>query len=205
MTAAAGEPTSPEDVREWIREHVRDRYGEVRTASERHRTEHGRGCTVYPTASGPLLGVLAAATRARRILELGTGLGYSALWLADAGAHVETIEQDEAHAALAEKNLKRADAEIHVGTGAHVLPALEPGYDLVFNDGEPVEFEDDLDEFERLLSPGGMLVSANLFLGQYSVEVDGLEHASVYRERLLDEDKWITAMLQDGLALSILR
>jgi predicted O-methyltransferase YrrM len=44
--------------------------------------------------NGPLLGVLAAATGAERILELGTGLGYSALWLAEDGAHVDTIEQD---------------------------------------------------------------------------------------------------------------
>jgi predicted O-methyltransferase YrrM len=205
LTTPAGEPTSPKAVRDWIRDHARDRYRAIRTASERHRAEHGRGCTVYPTASGPLLGVLAAATGARRILELGTGLGYSALWLAAAGAHVDTIEQDEAHAALAETNLEGTDAEIHVGGGVDILPALEPGYDLIFNDGEPVEFEDDLDQFERLLSPTGMLVSANLFLGQYSADVEGLEHASVYRERLLDEDKWITAMLQDGLALSVLR
>lgn len=152
-----------------------------------------------------MLGVLAAATAARRILELGTGLGYSALWLADAGAHVDTIEQDDTHAALAREATKNADVEIHLGTGADILPTFEPGYDLVFSDGEPVEFETDLDHFERLLRPGGLLVSANLFLGQYSPDVEGLDHAAVYRERLLDESKWLTGMLQDSLALSVLR
>jgi len=205
LTIPPGEPTSPEAVRDWIREHAHDRYDEVRAASERHREEHGRGCTVYPTASGPILGVLVAATGGRRILEVGTGLGYSALWLADAGAHVDTIEQDETHAALAEKNLAEADVEVHVGAGADVLPALEPGYDLVFSDGEPVEFETDLDQFERLLRPGGLLVSANLFLGQYSDDVEGLEHAGAYRLRLLDENRYTTTVLGDGLALSVLR
>jgi len=171
----------------------------------RHREEHGAGCTVYPTSSGPLLGVLAAATAARRILELGTGLGYSALWLADAGAHVDTIEQDEIHAALGGESTKDADVEIHVGTGAGILPTLEPGYDLAFSDGDPVEFETDLDQFERLLRPGGLLVSANLFLGQYSADVEGLEHAAVYRRRLLDETRYTTSILRDGLALSALR
>jgi predicted O-methyltransferase YrrM len=152
-----------------------------------------------------LLGVLAAATGARTILELGTGLGYSALWLADSGAHVDTIEQDPAHADLAREHLGGADIEIHVGAGAEIMPTLEPGYDLIFNDGEPIEFETDLDEFERLLRPFGLLASGNLFLGQYSDDVEGLEHAAAYRDRLLDGDRYLTTILRDGLALSVLR
>jgi predicted O-methyltransferase YrrM len=207
VSAPAGEPTSAEAVHTWIEEHARDRYRHVRDASVRHREEHGRGCTVYPTSSGPLLGVLVEATGARRVLELGTGLGYSALWLAHAGARVETIEQDEGHAALAREAFAREGAaiEVHLGRGAEVLPTLEPGYDVVFSDGEPVEFETDLDEFERVLRAGGLLVSANLFLGQYSADVDGLEHAAAYRLRLLDEDRYTSTILLDGLALSVLR
>ncbi len=205
MTAPPGEPTSPEAVREWIGAHARDRYADVRAASEQHRRQHGRGCTVYPTSSGPLLAVLVGATGARRVLEVGTGLGYSALWLADSGAHVDTVEQDEAHAALAKENFGGADVAILIGQGADVLPTLDPGYDLIFSDGEPIEFEADLDEFERLLRPGGLLVSANLFLGQFSADVEGLEHAAVYRQRLLDEIRFTTAILGDGLALSVLR
>lgn len=203
MTISHGEPTSAAAVAAWIDEHRRDRYDHVRRESERHRESHG--CTVYPTGSGPLLGVLAAATRARRVLELGTGLGYSALWLASAGAHVDTIEQDPEHAERARELTAHENVTVHVGVGREILGSLEPGYDLVFNDGEPVEFEEDLDEFERLLSPGGLLVSANLFLGQYSDTVEGLEHAAAYRLRLLDEQRYVTAILRDGLALSVLR
>jgi predicted O-methyltransferase YrrM len=171
----------------------------------RHREQHGAGCTVYPTSNGPLLGVLAAATGAERILELGTGLGYSALWLAEGGARVETIEQDQGHAELARANVRGANVEIHVGSGVEILPAFGPSYDLIFNDGEPIEFETDLDQFERLLRPRGLLVSANLFLGQYSADVAGLEHAAAYRERILDPDRYLTTILRDGLALSVLR
>jgi predicted O-methyltransferase YrrM len=207
LTLPAGEPTSTEEVRAWIDENVLDRYGHVKEASERHREEHCGDCTVYPTSSGPLLGVLAAATGARRVLELGTGLGYSSLWLAHAGAHVDTVEQDEQHAGLARATFERenADIDVLVGAGAAVLPRLVPGYDLVFSDGEPVEFEEDLDEFERLLRAGGLLVSANLFLGQYSADVEGLEQAEEYRRRILDEERWATAVLKDGLALSVRR
>ena len=204
MTIPEGEPTSAAAVAAWIDEYVRDRYDHVRRESVRHREVHG--CTVYPTGSGPLLGVLAAATAARRVLELGTGLGYSAFWLASAGAHVDTIEEDAEHARLARELFAREDANVtvHVGAGRDVLPSLDSGYDLVFNDGEPVEFEEDLDAFERLLRPGGLLVSANLFLGQYSDTIEGLEHAAVYRLRLLDEDRYLTTILPNGLALSAL-
>ena len=205
MTIPAGEPASAEAVRAWIEEQLPDRFGYVRAKSEQHREAHGPGCTVYPTSSGPLLGVLAAATRARRALELGTGLGYSALWLAHAGAHVDTVEQNEEHAELARRHVEGEgfDVQVHVGLGADVLPSLKPGYDIAFNDGEPVEFETDLDEFERLLLPGGLLVSANLFLGQYSSDVEGLEHAAAYRLRVLDEELFTTTILDDGLALSV--
>jgi predicted O-methyltransferase YrrM len=194
-------------VQTWIAENACDRYERVRDESEQHREEHGSGCTVYPTSSGPLLGVLTAAVAAQRVLELGTGLGYSTLWLAHAGAHVDTVEEDESHAELARANFEREelDVQILVGPGSEVLQRLEPEYHLIFNDGEPVEFEYDLDQFERLLRRGGLLVSANLFLGQYSADVEGLEHAAVYRERLLDESRWTTTMLRDGLALSIRR
>jgi predicted O-methyltransferase YrrM len=207
VTIPAGEPTSPDAVRTWIAENTRDRYEHIRDKSEQHREEHGRGCTVYPTSSGLLLGVLTAAIAATRVLELGTGLGYSALWLADGGAHVDTVEEDESHAELARANFELEDADVHVlvGPGSEVLQKLDPAYDLVFNDGEPVEFEHDLDQFERLLRRGGLLVSANLFLGQYSADVEGLEHAAVYRKRLLDESRWTTTMLRDGLALSVRR
>lgn len=205
MTIPAGEPASADAVRSWIADHARDRYRDVRDESERHREQHGRGCTVYPTSSGPVLSVLGTAIEAERILELGTGLGYSALWLAHSGARVDTVEQDEAHGELARANFERegADIQVLVGRGRDVLSTLEPAYDLIFNDGEPVDFEHDLDQFERLLRRGGLLISANLFLGQYSADVEGLEHAAVYRERLLDEEQWTTAILRDGLALSV--
>lgn len=205
------EPTTPEAVALWIATHRRDRFERVRDASVRHREQHGAGCSVYPTRSGPLLGVLAAATRPRRVLELGCGLGYSTLWLAfgaGAAARVDTIERDPEHARVARAHLAAEEladrVTVHEGQGIHVLRRFAPPYDLVFNDGDPEEFELDLAEFVRLLRPGGVLVSANLFLGQYVADLPGLEQAARYRERLL-EPPFLTTILADGLALSVAR
>ena len=60
-----------------------------------------------------LLGVLVRATRARRVLEVGTSNGHSTLWLADAaeavGGHVETLDIDPRRTELARANLERAE------------------------------------------------------------------------------------------------
>jgi predicted O-methyltransferase YrrM len=104
------EPTSPEAVATWIEavQRERDPFERVRLASHEHRGHHGPGCSVYPTSSGPLLSVLAAAIKAERILELGCGLGYSALCLAhDCHGLVETIERDPDHVRLAETEIER--------------------------------------------------------------------------------------------------
>jgi predicted O-methyltransferase YrrM len=86
----------------------RDPFEHVRLESHDHRELHGAGCSVFPTSSGPLLSVLAAAAAAERILEVGCGLGYSALCFARGSNRiVETIERDAEHARLAEETIVR--------------------------------------------------------------------------------------------------
>src|SRR5262249_37155575 len=66
-----------------------DPFGEVRAQTLRHRAQHG--CGAYPFADGSILGVIAAAVAAKRVLELGCALGYTALWFAH-GAKGATID-----------------------------------------------------------------------------------------------------------------
>jgi predicted O-methyltransferase YrrM len=204
------EPTSPEAVAAWIEAAQRERnlFERVRLASDEHRGHHGPGCSVYPTSSGPLLSVLAAAIKAERILELGCGLGYSALCLAHGSQGlVETIERDPDHVRLAETEIERAGysdgIRVLPGSGSDVLPGLEGHYDLVFSDGDPEEMPLDLHHFLRLLRPGGVLVSANLFLAQFVPDLTGIPQMAEYRRRILEDDRLLTAMIPGGLALSV--
>ena len=82
---------------------------------------------------------------------------------------------------------------------------LEEPYDLIYFDTDPAESLGDLEHFERLLRRGGLLISANLFLGQYVPNLPGLEKAAEYRLKILDNQRWPTAYLPDGTALSIRR
>jgi predicted O-methyltransferase YrrM len=57
-----------------------DPFAALREATLAHRAQHD--CAAYPYDNGALLGTLAASANARRVLELGTALGYTALWFA---------------------------------------------------------------------------------------------------------------------------
>jgi len=165
---------------------------------------------VYPSSNGPLLGALAAAAKPKRLLEVGCGLGYSALWLAyGAGlrGEVETIEARKEHAKIARDHFKSEGLEkrIHVlvGEAARVLPALDGLYDLIYFDTDPGESLAVLDHSERLLRKGGLLISANLFLGQFAPDMPGLETMAEYRLRILDATRWLTAYIPDGTSVSV--
>jgi predicted O-methyltransferase YrrM len=166
-----------------------DPFADIRAATHEHRARHG--CGAYPYGNGPLLGALAAAANARRILELGTALGYTALWLAHGAsdAVVDTIERDAEHVRLAREHVEARGMAghivVHRGDFAPILRRLDPGYDVAFFDGftpaPPI-----LAELRRLLRRRGLLISANLTHGGEAV---------AYRDALLDQDTWLTAFV----------
>jgi predicted O-methyltransferase YrrM len=215
MATSWAEPTNLQEAINWVEKALRsaDPFRAVWETSHRHREQHGGACTVYPSSDGPWLGAMAAAAGAKRILEVGCGLGYSAMWLAHGGgpqARVETIEADPSHAAIAEGNFAgeglAGQIAILAGRAASVLRSLKRPYDLIYFDGDPAEALDDLDQFERLVRPGGLLISANLFLGVYDPAMAGLEKTAEYRRRISDRERWITAWLPNGSkALSVRR
>jgi predicted O-methyltransferase YrrM len=168
-----------------------DPFADIRAATNAHRAKHG--CGAYPCDDGAILGVLAAAAQARRILELGTALGYTALWFAHGApeAVIDTIEQDPEHVRLAREHVEASGMtghiNVHQGDFAAVMPTLDPGYDVAFFDGytpsPPV-----LATLRDLLRGRGILISANLTHGG---------EANAYRSALTDGRAWLTAFLDE--------
>ena len=127
-------------------------------------------------SQGKLLHVLARAVRARRILEIGTLGGYSAIWLARAlppDGQLITLELDERHAEVAAQNLARAGldgvAQVRLGPAADTLAELagadaEP-FDLVFIDADKGGYPGYLDWALKLSRPGTMIIADNVVRG----------------------------------------
>lgn len=125
--------------------------------------------TVSPLG-GAWLRWFAAVHPARDVVELGSGVGCSALRLL-AGMHprgmLTTIEADPDHQAAAQRVLGRAGHGQRVrsilGSALAVLPKLaDDAYDLVFVDAAPAEYPDYLPHVVRLLRPGGLLIAARV-------------------------------------------
>jgi predicted O-methyltransferase YrrM len=169
-----------------------DPFADVRKATDAHRARHR--CHAYPYRRGALLGTLAAAVQARRILELGTALGYTALCFAQGApdAAVDTVERDPDHVTLARQNIAAAGLDqrvtVHHGDFAAILPTLDTGYDVAFFDGHTPVPALHL-ALGRLLRTGGLLITANLNHGGTAVTVaKALFDGTSWRSALVDED-----------------
>jgi predicted O-methyltransferase YrrM len=144
------------------------------------------------------------------MLEVGCGLGYSALWLAWGSApdgRVETIEKDEEHARLARAHFEEAHVghriEVLLGPAQQVLPSLSGPYDFIFVDSDWTGYPALLPYFVRLLRPGGLLVSSNLWPATYAPGLNGLPEVAEYRRQLMEEPALFTTFLTCGPALSV--
>jgi predicted O-methyltransferase YrrM len=125
------------------------------------------------SSQGKLLHVLALATKAKRVLEIGTLGGYSTIWLARAlprGGRVVTLEKEPKHAEVARANLKRAGlakrVEIRVGTAADSLAQLQAEgvkpFDLIFIDADKPSNPVYLDWALKLAKRGTLIVVDNV-------------------------------------------
>jgi predicted O-methyltransferase YrrM len=127
-------------------------------------------------AQGRLLELLARMCGARRILEVGTLGGYSAIWLARAlppGGRLVTLELEPRYAEVARANVARAGldgvVEVRVGPALETLPALAAGagapFDLVFIDADKQSAAEHLRWALELTRAGGVIVADNVVRG----------------------------------------
>ena len=119
---------------------------------------------------GELLYILARATQAERILELGTATGYSTIFLARAfetpRGRLVTIDNDPDMAARAVTNFRNAglDRQIDmiVGDAQEKLSQMNTCFDFIFLDIEKEHYGLVLPHCGRLMKPGGLLVADNV-------------------------------------------
>ena len=118
---------------------------------------------------GKLLNLLARAMGAKRILEIGTLGGYSAIWLARAlapGGRLISLEYSAKHAEVARANIVRAGltevAEVRVGRGAELMRSLSGPFDLFFIDADKEGYPDYFRGCLELSRPGSVMVFDNV-------------------------------------------
>lgn len=163
---------------------------------------------------GRLLQMISALLQPRRILEIGTFTGYSALCLVKGLSKdglLHTIELREADAAVAKANFDRSSASeriiLHVGNALTIIPELEEEWDLVFIDADKTGYTSYYELVLPRLRPGGFILADNvLFHGQVLQEpVTGKSAKAIqaFNERIQADDRVENVLLtiRDGLQL----
>jgi len=160
-----------------------------------------------PRRDAEYLSLMVKATRATRILEVGTSQGYSAIWmglgLEETGGRLTTIEIDPGRHALAQRNVREAGLAGRItlvrGDAHRELAGLRGPFDFVFLDADK---DGQMDYFRQLypsrLAPGGIIAVHNAVseagdLGQYLETI---------RRHPEFDTVIVSTTMEDGIALS---
>jgi len=160
---------------------------------------------------GELLFILARATQAQRLLELGAATGYSAIYLARGSepqnGRVVTLESDPQMAARAQANCAAAGlgdrVEVRQGEALALMEGMGGPFDFIFLDIDKESYLPALDRSHRLLRLGGLLVADNV----------GFAGAQDFNREIFRRPEWRVAPLlcflpahspeRDGLSLAV--
>lgn len=173
-----------QDLEDYIEAHIDPEPEELRRIDRATniRLLNGRMCSGH--IQGRLLKMLVRMIRPRRVLELGTFSGYSALCMAEAlepGATLHTVEVDDELEDFIRANLASAPAgesiTLHIGDAMETMRGWDDGaFDLIFIDADKRAYADYYGEALRLLRPGGFIIADNTLWDGHVVE--GCRHSS---------------------------
>ncbi|MDY6328840.1 MAG: O-methyltransferase [Lachnospiraceae bacterium] len=167
------------------------------------------------------LRVLIEIKKPKRILELGTAIGYSAILMANSmpeDCRITTIENYDKRIPIAKENFKRAGVEDKVelleGDALKILQKLNVPYDFVFMDAAKAQYPVYLKEIMRLLPVGGILVADNvlqdgeLVESRYAVErrnrtIHSRMREYLYEVKNMEELETTIIPIGDGITLSV--
>lgn len=165
---------------------------------------------------GKLLNQYAHILKARRILELGSGFGYSAIWFSeglDEQTEIICTDFKEENKQLAEEYFKRAEIKTRIdfrlGDALQILDEIEEKLDIIFIDVEKEDYPEAFRKSVPKLKKGGILITDNtLWSGKVANKREKDYQTEGAREynRLAFSDKRVISMiipLRDGITISL--
>ncbi len=164
---------------------------------------------------GRLLAVLASSINAKRILELGSGFGYSAYWFAKAttdDARIICTETNEQNARRAREAFVRGKIDhkidFRVGNALDILPDVQGEFDIIFNDINKKDYPKALTMSVPKLRKGGLFITDNvLWHGRVLAEKPDEDTAAILtlNRMLYSMPDIFSAILplRDGVSVSV--
>jgi predicted O-methyltransferase YrrM len=160
---------------------------------------------------GKILAEIVRKHKPRKILEIGSLYGYSAILIAKnspANAEITTVEKNPEHARKTEQNVERAKLESQIkviqGDAMEILSTLPGPFDLVFLDAEKTQYLDYLKAVENKLHQGSVVVADNLgiFADQMANYLHYVRNTGRYRSRTVDTLLEFSETTKDAMEVS---
>jgi caffeoyl-CoA O-methyltransferase len=204
----------PDEIDRYAEEHTTPPPALLRELADETRATLRIPQMLTGTVEGRLLELLVSASGARRVLELGTYSGYSALSMA-AGlppdGRIDTCEIEEEHAAVARRYIARSPyadrITVHVGPALETIERLEGEFDFVFIDADKENYVNYYEAVLPRLAPRGLIAADNtLWSGRVADESDqsdGTRAIRAFNERVRADERVTSVMLtvRDGVTL----
>ncbi len=161
---------------------------------------------------GRFLGFLIRLTGAKRVLEIGSGVGYSSLWLGEAvkvtGGKVVTIDNHQRTHKEVLENIKKSGLEGYVesviGDAEKLVPSLEPGWDLVFQDSGKYLYPLLYEKVVSLVKQGGLIIADDtLFKVNDSVRKGLGGYTDEYNRLAFSDSRLYSAILPVGHGITL--
>ncbi|RLI10606.1 hypothetical protein DRO42_00740 [Candidatus Bathyarchaeota archaeon] len=169
------------------------------------RDARDRWCPIIGPRKGRILADLVRQNKPKRILEIGTLIGYSAITMGkelNGNSEIVTIEIDEREAEMARRNIEEAElkpeVKVIVGDALEVIPQLEGIFDMVFIDAAKDEYLEYLRLVEGKIREGAVVVADNVGPHVYMTRD--------YLDYVMDSDRYASRFIpvgRDGIAVSV--
>lgn len=124
---------------------------------------------IVRTETKELLKVMELIQKPKRLLEVGTAVGFSSIYMSQylpEGGKITTIEKYEPRIVKAKENFALANVEDKItlleGDASDILKELQEPFDMIFMDAAKGQYIHFLPDVIRLLAPGGVLISDNV-------------------------------------------
>jgi caffeoyl-CoA O-methyltransferase len=166
-------------------------------------------------SEGRLLYLLLKLASAKKVVEVGTLVGYSAIHMAralPADGHLYSIEYEQKHADVARKNIEKAGLAdritVHVGAGVDVLPTLAKHgpFDAVFIDADKENYDKYGAWAVQNLRKGGLVLGDNAYLfGNLLEDTSRGRAMRAFHEQVAATCDSVCVPTPDGLVLGIKR
>lgn len=181
-----------------------------------------RGLPIIHKEVGQFIKLVINQLNARNIIEVGTNVGYSSIFMSNVmenKGRVVTIERSEKFYLEAKENIKRfnleKNIEVHFGDAVDILDHIEGSFEVAFIDAAKSYYMEFFDKCAKMMKPGSIIISDNV-LYQGMIASDSLvvrrkktlvRNLREYLEYISNDDRYVTSVLPlgDGLAVTLIK